>query len=106
MFSCPSFATPSTKFTAALPDLEVTEWVPVPGHPDHQPLVLPRTPWARGHGRSNRDNWEIRVYALICVNFLDGYEPLELRKQKQMRERGLEVEYQEKTGNISRAVGK
>ena len=37
---------------------------------------------------------------------LDGYEPLELRKQKQMRERGLEVEYQEKTGNISRAVGK
>jgi internalin A len=81
-------------------NLEVTEWVPVPGHPDHQPLDYQELLGLEDMGEQTVTIGKLRL-RLNLRQLLDGYEPLELRKQKKMRERGLEVEYQEKTGNIS-----
>jgi len=93
------------KIHRSFANLEVTEWVPVPGHPDHQPLDYQELLGLEDMGDQTVTIGKLRL-RLNLRQLLDGYEPLELRKQKQMRERGLEVEYQEKTGNISRAVGK
>jgi internalin A len=84
-------------------NLEVTEWVPVPGHPDHPPLDYQELLGLEDMGEQTVTIGKLRL-RLNLRQLLDGYEPLELRKQKKMRERGLEVEYQEKTGNISVSI--
>jgi internalin A len=89
-----------TKIHRSFANLEVTEWVPVPGHPDHQPLDYQELLGLEDMGEQTVTIGKLRL-RLNLRQLLDGYEPLELRKQKKMRERGLEVEYQEKTGNIS-----
>jgi internalin A len=41
-----------TQIHRSFADLEVTEWVPVPNHPDHPTPRLPRAVGPRGHGRA------------------------------------------------------
>jgi internalin A len=70
-------------------NLEVSEWVPVPGYPDHPPLDYQEL-----LGLEAMDEQEHAIGKLrIKVNLrqlLNGYEPIELRQRRRMGDYDLE----------------
>jgi internalin A len=75
-------------------NLEVTEWVPVPGHPDHPPLDYQELLGLEAMGISEYPIGKLRIKVNLR-QLLDGYEPLEARRRQQLKEKGVEFEYRE-----------
>ncbi|MBE9155944.1 leucine-rich repeat domain-containing protein [Nodosilinea sp. LEGE 06152] len=86
-----------TKIHKSFADLEVTEWVPVPGHPDHPPLDYQELLGLEAMGEQTVTIGKLRL-RLNLRQILDGYEPVEARRQRDLKERGLDIE--ERYGDI------
>ncbi len=83
-----------TKIHKSFGDLEVTEWVPVPDNPDHPPLDYQELIGLEAMGEQTVTIGKLRL-RLNLRQLLDGYEPVEARRQRDLKERGLDIEYRE-----------
>ncbi|GBO51562.1 hypothetical protein APA_526 [Pseudanabaena sp. lw0831] len=63
-----------------LPNLEITEWVPVPNHPKHDPLKYTELLGLEAMGETNKIIGELKL-KLDLRQLLDGYESLESRQK-------------------------
>ena len=63
-----------------LPNLEITEWVPVPNHPHHDPLKYTELLGLEAMGETNKIIGELKL-KLDLRQLLDGYESLESRQK-------------------------
>ncbi len=66
-----------------LENLEVTEWVPVPGHPEHTPLDYQELLGQEAMGEREVTIGKLRL-RLNLRQLLDGYEPIELRQRARL----------------------
>lgn len=80
-----------TKIHKSFADLEVSEWVPVPGHPDHPPLDYQELLGLEGMGIVDYPIGKLRIKVNLR-QLLDGYEPVEVRRHRDLKERGLDIE--------------
>ncbi|HYX16540.1 MAG TPA: leucine-rich repeat domain-containing protein [Nostoc sp.] len=76
------------KIHNTLPNLEITEWVPVPSHPKHPPLDYQELLGLELMGKSTVSIGKLRL-DLDLRQLLDGYEDIGIRQRKQI---GLDVE--------------
>ncbi|NER78030.1 MAG: GTP-binding protein [Leptolyngbya sp. SIO1D8] len=83
-----------TKIHNSFANLEVTEWVPVPGHPNHPPLDYQELLGLEAMGELEYPIGKLRIKVNLR-QLLDGYEPLEARQRQQLKERGLDIEYRD-----------
>ena len=86
-----------TKIHKSFADLEVSAWVPVPGHPDHPPLDYQELLGLEGMGIVDYPIGKLRIKVNLR-QLLDGYEPVEVRRRRDLPERGLDIE--ERYGDI------
>lgn len=70
-----------TKIHKSFADLEVTEWVPVPGHPDHPPLDYQELLGLEGMGIVDYPIGKLRIKVNLR-QLLDGYESVEARHRQ------------------------
>ena len=70
------------KIHKSLPNLEITEWVPVPNHPNHPPLDYQELLGQESMGESTITIGKLRL-KLDLRQLLDGYESLESRQKIQ-----------------------
>ncbi|MGL5082956.1 MAG: leucine-rich repeat domain-containing protein [Microcoleaceae cyanobacterium] len=70
-------------------NLQVGEWVPVPGHPEHAPLDYQELLGLEAMGEKDYPIGKLRIRVNLR-QLLDGYEPLESRQRKQMKEQDRE----------------
>ncbi len=75
-----------TKIHRSFGNLEVSEWVPVPGHPDHPPLDYQELLGLEAMGERDYPIGKLRLRVNLR-QLLDGYEPLEARQRAQRGER-------------------
>jgi internalin A len=68
------------KIHNTLPNLEITEWVPVPNHPHHDPLKYTELLGLEAMGETNKIIGELKL-KLDLRQLLDGYESLESRQK-------------------------
>ncbi|TBR61377.1 Ras family protein, partial [Westiellopsis prolifica IICB1] len=66
----------------SLPNLEITEWVPVPNYPKHEPLKYSDLLGLEAMGETHKVIGELKL-KLNLRQLLDGYEPLESRQKIQ-----------------------
>jgi internalin A len=71
------------KIHNTLPNLEITEWVPVPGYPKHDPLKYSELLGLEEMGETYKLIGELKL-KLDLRQLLDGYESLESRRQSQI----------------------
>jgi internalin A len=69
------------KIHKSLPNLEITEWVPVPGHPNHPPLDYQDLLGLEAMGESTVSVGKLQL-KLDLRPLLDGYESRESRQKK------------------------
>ncbi|MGP1388000.1 MAG: COR domain-containing protein, partial [Thainema sp.] len=67
-----------TKIHRSFANLEVTEWVPVPGYPEHPPLDYQELLGIEAMGEREYPIGKLRIRVNLR-QLLDGYEPLESR---------------------------
>lgn len=72
-----------------LPNLEITEWVPVPNYPKHDPLKYTELLGLEAMGETHKIIGELKL-KLNLRQLLDGYEDIGIR-QKQVKENDLEI---------------
>ncbi|MEH2249944.1 leucine-rich repeat domain-containing protein, partial [Nostoc sp.] len=70
------------KIHKSLPNLEITEWVPVPNHPKHDPLKYSELLGLEAMGETHKIIGELKL-KLDLRQLLDGYESLESRRKSQ-----------------------
>ncbi|MDZ7955185.1 leucine-rich repeat domain-containing protein, partial [Nostoc sp. DedQUE09] len=70
------------KIHKSLPNLEITEWVPVPNHPNHPPLDYQELLGLEAMGESTITIGKLKL-KLDLRQLLDGYESLESRRKSQ-----------------------
>ncbi len=70
------------KIHKSLPNLEITEWVPVPGYPNHPPLDYQELLGLEAMGESTVTIGKLKL-KLDLRQLLDGYESLESRRKSQ-----------------------
>ncbi|MEH2096112.1 COR domain-containing protein, partial [Nostoc sp.] len=70
------------KIHKSLPNLEITEWVPVPGHPNHPPLDYQELLGLESMGVLEYPIGKLKININIR-QLLDGYESLESRQKIQ-----------------------
>ncbi|MBD2455374.1 leucine-rich repeat protein [Nostoc sp. FACHB-87] len=70
------------KIHKTLPNLEITEWVPVPGYPNHPPLDYQELLGLEAMGESTVTIGKLKL-KLNLRQLLDGYESLESRQKSQ-----------------------
>ncbi|OUL32253.1 leucine-rich repeat domain-containing protein [Nostoc sp. 106C] len=70
------------KIHKSLPNLEITEWVPVPNHPNHPPLDYQELLGLEAMGESTVTIGKLKL-KLDLRQLLDGYESLESRRKSQ-----------------------
>ncbi|BBC25827.1 COR domain-containing protein [Pseudanabaena sp. ABRG5-3] len=70
---------------STLPNLEITEWVPVPNHPQHPPLDYQELLGLEAMGIQDYPIGKLNIIINIR-QLLDGYESLELRQKTQRDE--------------------
>nr|WP_257236716.1 COR domain-containing protein [Nostoc sp. 'Peltigera malacea cyanobiont' DB3992] len=70
------------KIHKTLPNLEITEWVPVPNHPNHPPLDYQELLGLESMGESTITIGKLKL-KLDLRQLLDGYESLESRRKSQ-----------------------
>jgi internalin A len=80
-----TFTTIHRSFT----DLGVTEWVPVPDHPDHPPLDYQELLGLEGMGEPTVTIGKLRL-RLNLRQLLDGYEPQADRQRQRYQQQGLD----------------
>ncbi|MEM9090126.1 MAG: COR domain-containing protein, partial [Cyanobacteria bacterium P01_F01_bin.53] len=78
-----------TKIHTSFANLEVTEWVPVPDHPDHPPIDYQELLGAEAMGDATYTIGKLRK-RIDLRKLLDGYESLEIRQQRRRDELGKE----------------
>jgi internalin A len=66
---------------------EVTEWVPVPGYPNHPPLDYQELLGLEEMGVRDHAIGKLKI-TVNLRQLLDGYEPIELRQKHRMDEKG------------------
>ncbi|MDZ8140364.1 MAG: COR domain-containing protein, partial [Nostoc sp. DedQUE04] len=77
------------KIHKSLPNLEITEWVPVPNHPNHPPLDYQELLGLESMGESTITIGKLKL-RLDLRQLLDGYESLESRRKSQKRDNDLD----------------
>ncbi|MEH1888749.1 MAG: leucine-rich repeat domain-containing protein, partial [Nostoc sp.] len=77
------------KIHKSLPNLEITEWVPVPNHPNHPPLDYQELLGQESMGESTITIGKLRL-KLDLRQLLDGYESVESRRKSQKRDNDLD----------------
>ncbi|MDZ7964817.1 MAG: COR domain-containing protein, partial [Nostoc sp. DedSLP03] len=70
------------KIHKTLPNLEITEWVPVPNHPKHPPLDYQELLGLESMGESTITIGKLKL-KLDLRQLLDGYEDIKIRQRKQ-----------------------
>ena len=70
------------KIHNTLPNLEITEWVPVPGYPKHDPLKYSELLGLEEMGETDKVIGELKL-KLDLRQLLDGYESRESRRKSQ-----------------------
>ena len=75
-------------------NLEVTEWVPVPEHPEHPPLDYQELLGLERMGEQTHAIGKLGIRVNIR-QLLDGYEPLESRQRRRRAESGKEGDLDE-----------
>lgn len=70
------------KIHKSLPNLEITEWVPVPNYPKHDPLKYSDLLGLEAMGETHKAIGELEI-KLDLRQLLDGYESLESRRKSQ-----------------------
>ncbi|MEG4963037.1 MULTISPECIES: leucine-rich repeat domain-containing protein [unclassified Microcoleus] len=97
-----------TKIHNSFANLEISQWVPVPGYPDADPLDYEELLGLEEMGETKvrigklKKSWDLRP-------LLDGYEPIELRRRNQMGDREMEKygrEYDDLVDIAKRAVSR
>jgi internalin A len=73
--------------TFANPD--ISEWVPVPGHPDHPPLDYQELLGLEDMGIQEYPIGKLKLKVNVR-KLLDGYEPIETRQRRRMNDRELD----------------
>ncbi|MGB3493322.1 MAG: leucine-rich repeat domain-containing protein, partial [Elainellaceae cyanobacterium] len=76
-----------TKIHSSFGNLELSEWVPVPDHPDHPPLDYQEMLGLEAMGELSYPIGKLRI-RVDLRKLLDGYESAEARQRRQMKERG------------------
>ncbi|MBD1867453.1 leucine-rich repeat domain-containing protein [Cyanobacteria bacterium FACHB-471] len=74
------------KIHSSFANPEVSEWVPVPGYPDHSPLDYQELLGLEAMGEREYPIGKLRIKVNLR-QLLDGYEPVELRQMRQMSDR-------------------
>jgi internalin A len=77
------------KIHNTLPNLEITEWVPVPGYLKHPPLDYQELLGLESMGELEHTIGKLRT-KINLRQLLDGYEPLESRRKSQKGDRDLD----------------
>jgi internalin A len=72
-------------------NLDITEWVPVPNYPDHDPLKYTELLGLEEMGENHKVIGELKL-RLDLRQLLDGYEDIKIRQRKQS---GLDVDVSE-----------
>jgi len=74
-----------TRIHTSFGNLEVSEWVPVPGYPDHPPLDYQELLGLEAMGEREYPIGKLRL-KINLRQLLNGYEPLEQRQREQYRD--------------------
>ncbi|MBE9107669.1 leucine-rich repeat domain-containing protein, partial [Nostoc cf. edaphicum LEGE 07299] len=77
------------KIHKSLPNLEITEWVPVPNYPKHPPLDYQELLGLEAMGESTITIGKLKL-KLDLRQLLDGYESLESRRKSQKGDNDLD----------------
>ncbi|MEH2346479.1 MAG: leucine-rich repeat domain-containing protein [Nostoc sp.] len=77
------------KIHKSLPNLEITEWVPVPNHPKHPPLDYQELLGQESMGESTITIGKLKL-KLDLRQLLDGYESVESRRKSQKTDNDLD----------------
>ncbi|MEH2119792.1 MAG: COR domain-containing protein [Nostoc sp.] len=79
------------KIHKSLPNLEITEWVPVPNHPKHPPLDYQELLGQESMGESTITIGKLRL-KLDLRQLLDGYEDIGIRQRKLKGDQFIDIE--------------
>jgi len=77
-----------TKIHNSFANLEISQWVPVPGYPDANPLDYEELLGHESEGQNKYLVGKLKLW-LDLRQLLDGYESIELRRRNQMGDREL-----------------
>ncbi|MEA5603737.1 COR domain-containing protein, partial [Nostoc sp. UHCC 0252] len=75
----------------SLPNLEITEWVPVPNYPDYDPLKYSELLGLEEMGETHKVIGELKL-KLDLRQLLDGYEDIGIRQRKSKDNRFIDIE--------------
>ena len=81
-----------TKIHNSFANLEISQWVPVPGYPDADPLDYDELLGLEDMGENTVRVGKLKL-KLDLRQLLDGYESIELRRRNQMGDREMEKYY-------------
>ncbi|MEH1961459.1 MAG: leucine-rich repeat domain-containing protein [Nostoc sp.] len=79
------------KIHKSLPNLEITEWVPVPGHSKHDPLKYSELLGLEEMGETHKVIGELKL-KLDLRQLLDGYEDIGMRQRNFKGDRFVDIE--------------
>ena len=79
------------KIHKSLPNLEITEWVPVPNHPNHDPLKYSELLGLEAMGETHKVIGELKL-KLDLRQLLDGYEDIGIRQRNLKGDRFIDIE--------------
>ncbi len=79
------------KIHKSLPNLEITEWVPVPNYPEHDPLKYSELLGLEEMGETHKVIGELKL-KLDLRQLLDGYEDIGMRQRKLKGDRFIDIE--------------
>ena len=94
-----------TKIHNSFANLEISQWVPVPGYPDADPLDYEELLGLEEMGENTvrvgklKKSWDLRP-------LLDGYESIELRRRRQRGDRELGKSYDDLVDIVKLAVSR
>jgi len=75
-------------------NLEISEYVPVPGHPDHPPLDYQELLGLEDMGIQDYPIGKLKLKVNLR-QLLNGYEPIEIRQRRRMDDRSVSLDYPE-----------
>ncbi len=73
------------KIHSSFANPDISEWVPVPGHPNHPPLDYQELLGLEAMGEIDYPIGKLRIKVNLR-QLLDGYEPIELRQNRRKRD--------------------
>ncbi|WGV28426.1 COR domain-containing protein [Halotia branconii] len=88
------------KIHKSLPNLEITEWVPVPGYPKHPPLDYQELLGLESMGESKIIIGKLKL-KLDLRQLLDGYEDIGTRQRKSKGDQFIDVDDSPITVNVN-----